>query len=142
MTIKEASRITGVSTDNLRYYERIGLIPKIKKNESGIRVYDDADIGMIELVARFKSAGMKLSAIREYVDLAMSGEDTAEARRKILVEARDDLVERLEEIRKSDRPNELQDRALRPKMRARDRRNSTDVETTWKCSKDIAADLI
>ena len=56
---------------------------------------------MIELVARFKSAGMKLSAIREYVDLAMSGEDTAEARRKILVEARDDLVERLEEIRKS-----------------------------------------
>ena len=101
MTIKEASRITGVSTDNLRYYERIGLIPKIKKNESGIRDYDDADIGMIELVVRFKIAGMKLSAIREYVDLAMSGEDTAEARRKILVEARDDLVERLEEIRKS-----------------------------------------
>ena len=61
MTIKEASRITGVSTDNLRYYERIGLIPKIKKNESGIRDYDDADIGMIELVVRFKSAGANTS---------------------------------------------------------------------------------
>ena len=101
MTIKEASRITGVSTDNLRYYERIGLIQKIKRNDSGIRDYDAADIGMIELVMRFKSAGMKLGAIRKYVDLAMSGEDTAEARRKILIEARNDLAEQLEEIERS-----------------------------------------
>lgn len=37
MTIKQASEITGISIDNLRYYERIGLIPAVTRNESGIR---------------------------------------------------------------------------------------------------------
>ena len=37
MTIKEASKLTGVSIDNLRYYERIGLIPPVPRTKSGIR---------------------------------------------------------------------------------------------------------
>ena len=37
MTIKEVSERFGVSTDTLRYYERIGLIPQIARTAGGIR---------------------------------------------------------------------------------------------------------
>ena len=48
MTIKEASKLTGVSIDNLRYYERIGLIPPVPRTKSGIRDYDEISIRWIE----------------------------------------------------------------------------------------------
>lgn len=36
MNIKEASEKSGVSADTIRYYERIGLIPPIHRNEMGL----------------------------------------------------------------------------------------------------------
>ena len=39
MTIAEASRTYGLSTDTLRYYERVGLIPRVPRTKSGIRDY-------------------------------------------------------------------------------------------------------
>lgn len=101
MTIKEASRVTGVSIDNLRYYERIGLIPEVKRNSAGVREYDEATISMIELIMRFKNSGMKLESIRKYVSLAMEGEETAEERKKILIEAKENLEAQLIKIRSS-----------------------------------------
>lgn len=50
MTIKEASQLTGVSADTLRYYERIGLIPAVPRSESGIRNYDETSIGWINFI--------------------------------------------------------------------------------------------
>ena len=44
MTIKEVSERFGVSTDTLRYYERIGLIPQIARTAGGIRDYTESDI--------------------------------------------------------------------------------------------------
>lgn len=44
MTIKEVSERFGVSTDTLRYYERIGLIPRIARTAGGIRDYTESDI--------------------------------------------------------------------------------------------------
>ena len=67
MLIKQASEITGVSPDNLRYYERIGLIPEVPRNASGIRDYDDVSLSWIDFVMRFKRGGMPLESIREYV---------------------------------------------------------------------------
>ena len=75
MTIKEAAERTGVSIDNLRYYERIGLIPPIPRNKSGIREYDEHVIKWIEFVLKFKRAGMPLEAIIEYIKLANSDEE-------------------------------------------------------------------
>lgn len=101
MTIKEAAEATGVSIDNLRYYERIGLIPEVPRTEAGIRVYDEASISWIEFVLHFKRGGMSLEAIREYVMLALVGEETKPARKLILLEAKEQLEKKLEEIQES-----------------------------------------
>ncbi len=101
MTIKEAAEATGVSIDNLRYYERIGLIPEVPRTEAGIRIYDKASISWIEFALHFKRGGMPLESIREYVMLALMGEDTKPARKLILLETKEQLEKKLKEIKES-----------------------------------------
>lgn len=101
MTIKEASEKTGISIDNLRYYEKIGLIPKVQRNSSGIRVYDETIINWIEFAMCFKKGGMSLDAIREYIQLSIEGESTKPARKEILLEAKEDLENRISEMQNS-----------------------------------------
>ena len=98
MTIKEASKLTGVSIDNLRYYERIGLIPEIPRNKSGVREYDEHAIHWIKFVLKFKQAGASLESIIEYIRLAQSENDTKEARREILIEIQQELSEKISKL--------------------------------------------
>jgi MerR family transcriptional regulator, aldehyde-responsive regulator len=98
MTIKEASEITGVSIDNLRYYERIGLIPPVPRTKSGIRDYDEISIRWVEFVMKFKKAGASIESIIEYIRLANIGESTKQARRQILTEIRTSIKERMKEL--------------------------------------------
>jgi DNA-binding transcriptional MerR regulator len=100
-TIKEASQITGITIDNLRYYERIGLIPEVPRTASGIRDYDEMSLNWIEFAMRFKKSGMSLEAIREYIQLALQGEETKPARKEILLEAKEDLEKKMAEIQES-----------------------------------------
>ena len=101
MTIKEASQVTGVSADTLRYYERIGLIPQVPRNESGIRNYDEASIGWINFIKCMRGAGLPIEALIEYVALCKEGDKTEASRKAILVEQRDILQQRIESLQKT-----------------------------------------
>ena len=100
MKIKDVSERTGIAIDNLRYYERIGLIPPIPRNKLGIREYDERAVHWIEFVLNFKQAGASLEAIIEYIKLAQSEEDSKEARREILFEIKNDLESKISKLQK------------------------------------------
>lgn len=101
MTIAEVSKQYGLSADTLRYYERIGLIPPVPRNKSGIRDYDETSCQWIELMKCMRSAGVQIEALIEYVALFAQGDETIEARKALLIEQRDQLVQRMEEMQKS-----------------------------------------
>ena len=101
MTIKEASQVTGVSADTLRYYERIGLIPPVPRNESGIRNYDEASIGWINFIKCMRGAGLPIEALIEYVALCKEGDKTEASRKAILIEQRDILQQRIDSLQKT-----------------------------------------
>lgn len=107
MTIAEASRKYGLSPDTLRYYERIGLLPPVPRNKSGIRDYDEESCRWIELMRCMRKAGVQIEALIEYVALYRQGADTAEARKNILIEQRERLLERMADMQQSlDRLNQ------------------------------------
>ena len=107
MTITEVSRKYGLSADTLRYYERVGLIPPVPRNGSGVRDYDAASLGWVELIKCMRSAGVGIEALCEYCRLFQQGEETVEARKALLVEQRRQLLERMEDMQRSlDRLNE------------------------------------
>src|SRR4051812_5689672 len=58
-SIRVASRLTGVSSDTLRMWERRYGFPKPVRNESQVRVYTDADIERLVLISRALKAGFR-----------------------------------------------------------------------------------
>lgn len=101
MTIAEVSRKYDISADTLRYYERIGLIPPVPRSKSGIRDYDEDSCRWIEMMKCMRKAGVQIEALIEYVALFQQGDDTAEARKAILVEQRERLMERMADMQAS-----------------------------------------
>ena len=101
MTIAEASRTYGLSADTLRYYERVGLIPRVPRTKSGIRDYDEASCKWIELMKCMRAAGVQIEALIEYGALCRQGEGTEERRKDILVEQRALLLGRMEKMQQS-----------------------------------------
>ncbi|MGG7159834.1 MerR family transcriptional regulator [Clostridium baratii] len=101
MTIKEVSERFNLSQDTLRYYERIGLIPSINRNKSGIRDYTEEDCGWIEFIKCMRNAGLPIEVLIEYVNLFQKGDDTIEARKEILIEQRKQLEEKMNEMKKT-----------------------------------------
>jgi DNA-binding transcriptional MerR regulator len=101
MKIAEVSTQQGISTDTLRYYERIGLIPPVNRSENGIRDYNELDIRRVEFVKCMRSAGLPVEVLIEYIGLVQLGDSTIEARKYILVEQREFLVARMEQMQQT-----------------------------------------
>jgi len=101
MKIMEVSERYGLSSDTLRYYERIGLIPPVTRNESGIRDYGELDIRRVEFVRCMRSAGLPIEVLIDYMELVQQGDQTIEARREILKEQRELLAARMGEMQKT-----------------------------------------
>ena len=101
MKIAEVSEHTGISSDTLRYYERIGLIWPVNRNASGIRDYTDLDLRRVEFIKCMRSAGLPIEVLIEYVGLVQKGDKTIEARKEILREQRELLAARMSEMQKT-----------------------------------------
>ncbi len=101
MKIAEVSEQYGISSDTLRYYERIGLIPPVNRRDSGIREYGELDLRRVEFIKCMRSAGLPIETLIEYVGLVQQGDDTIEARKEILVEQRALLVGRLQQMQET-----------------------------------------
>ena len=98
MNIKKVSEQTGLSADTIRYYERIGLLPRVRRNKSGIRDFSEQDIATLEFIRCFRRAGMSVESLIEYMNLVEQGEGTEEARMHLLQEQRDKLDARIDEL--------------------------------------------
>ena len=96
MTIAEVAQKYGLTPDTLRYYERIGLIPPVHRTESGIRDYEQTDINWVEFIKCMRDAGVSIETLAEYVSLFQQGDNTAGARKALLVEQRAQLAARIE----------------------------------------------
>src|SRR6266498_5765371 len=121
MKIMEVSEQSGLSSDTLRYYERIGLIPPVHRNESGIRDYNELDIRRVEFIKCMRSAGLPIEVLIEYFGLVQQGDKTIETRKEILIEQRELLVTRMKEMQKTldilDRKIEVYENAVLKKRK-------------------------
>ncbi|MGB8981838.1 MAG: MerR family transcriptional regulator [Anaerolineales bacterium] len=101
MKIAEVSERYDISSDTLRYYERIGLIPPVNRNGNGIRDYSEIDVRRVEFIKCMRRAGLPIEVLIEYVGLVQQGDKTIEARKEILKEQRELLAARMEEMQKT-----------------------------------------
>ncbi len=98
MRIQEVSKLYGLSADTLRYYERIKLIPVVPRNAGGIRDYDEVSLQWIEFIKCMRGAGLPIEKLIAYVELYQQGDETIDARKQLLIEERDHLLQRMNEL--------------------------------------------
>lgn len=111
MTIAEVSKLYDLSQDTLRYYERIGLIPNVKRSQNGNRDYTEEDCQWVEFIKCMRGAGLPIEVLIEYVGLFQQGDKTIETRKELLIEQRRKLVSKIEDMQKTlDRLNYKIDR--------------------------------
>ena len=101
MKIAEVSEKFDVSQDTLRYYERIGLLPRVNRNTSGIRDFTEEECRWVEFIKCMRSAGLPIEVLIEYVGLFQQGDETSEARKELLIEQRKQLIIRMEDMKKT-----------------------------------------
>ena len=101
MTITEVSKKYGLSADTLRYYERVGLIPKVNRNKSGVRDYTQEDCNWVEFIKCMRRAGLPIEVLIDYVSMFQQGDSTIDARKELLVDQRKVLAKKIEEMNKT-----------------------------------------
>lgn len=67
-TVKEVSKITGVSVRTLHHYDAIGLLKPTKVTEAGYRMYDDTALGRLQSILLFRELQFPLKQIRAILD--------------------------------------------------------------------------
>lgn len=100
MTIGEVSFKYHISTDTLRYYEKIGLIEKVIKTK-GKREYTENDLKRIEFIICMKNAGFKLEDIITFLKLYKEGDSTIPERLDMLYQQKNELLKKIEEEKKT-----------------------------------------
>lgn len=104
MNIKEAATKFDLTADTLRYYERIGVMPPVMRNQSGYRDYQVRDLNWIYLVKKLRDAGLTIESLIEFATLAQMDrtKDVQDAQKTILndqLEAIDQKIKDLTDTR-------------------------------------------
>jgi DNA-binding transcriptional MerR regulator len=96
--IAEAAQQSGLSIDTLRYYERIELIDPPARDSGGRRAYSDEDLAWLGFLTKLRTTGMPIRLMREYAKLRHQGLATTSRRKKIMIQHRTDVLNRIAEL--------------------------------------------
>lgn len=99
MKIADVAKKFDLSTDTLRYYERVGLLPNVQRARNGFRDYSESDCEWIYFIKCMRASGISIEALSKYIHLFFQGDATVKERRDILLQERKKLIQRLEEMK-------------------------------------------
>lgn len=98
-TVGEMAKMLGVSASTLRYYDKEGLLPFVERSSGGIRMFRDSDIEWLQVIGCMKKAGMSIRDIKQYIEMALQGDETIGLRLDMFRRQREALKVQMEELR-------------------------------------------
>ncbi|MFQ5510177.1 MAG: helix-turn-helix domain-containing protein [Leptospirillia bacterium] len=103
MAIGRLSRKTGVNVETVRYYERVGLLPKPARSEGGHRLYDEEARKRLSFIRRARELGFSLDEIRALLGLVDGGDYTCEEVRSVTLAHLDDVRRKIKDLKRLER---------------------------------------
>lgn len=98
--IGEVAAKTGVTVDTLRYYERLGVLPRARRTAGGLRRYSDDAIRQIRFVQQAQTLGLTLNDVRQLLtDQGRAGRERCQRVRNLLDHRLKDVDAKLAELR-------------------------------------------
>ncbi len=99
-SIGQVAQKTGLSTHTLRYYEKEGLLPFVKKSGSGLRIFSDSDLGWLAMIECLKETGMPLKGVKQYIDWFIEGDSTLQNRLDMFRAQKTHIEEQIAQLQK------------------------------------------
>ncbi|MGC6770273.1 MerR family transcriptional regulator [Enterococcus sp. LJL51] len=100
MNIKQAAEMFDLTVEAIRYYERVGVIPPVKRDKNGYRVFTKRDLNWIFLAKSLRNAGLSIESLIEFASLSQLEGDERLAQKDILKEQLNELDEKITEMTK------------------------------------------
>lgn len=100
-SIGEVANSTGIAISTLRYYDREGLFPNIKRSDGGIRRFTDTELDALGVIECLKASGLSIKEIKLFLDWCQEGDSSLEKRRKLFHERFAVVSKQMEEIQKT-----------------------------------------
>lgn len=101
MNSKQVAEMFDLTADTIRYYERVGVIPTIKRDKNGYRVYTKRDLNWIFLAKSLRRAGVSIESLIEFATLAQLDENVEAAQKQILTDQLQEIEKKLQEMTKT-----------------------------------------
>ena len=89
-TISDIAKLMGVSTYTLRYYDKEGLFPNVKR-VNGIRIFEDKDFEWLRVLNCLRNINMPIKRMKEYVELCQKGDESLKERLKMIEEQEESI---------------------------------------------------
>lgn len=100
MQIRELSKLTGISSTTIRFYEKAGVLPKAKKGHNGYRDYPEDRVMQLQMIGRAKALGFTLKEIKELSALLFSKKLNPKEMAKRLKEKNNEIDLKIESLQR------------------------------------------
>lgn len=97
--IGDATQKLGLSADTLRYYEKIGLLTRVARDSSGMRLYNEKDLSCLRFVQRAQQMNFTLAEISALLAMRESPQRARKSVRQLTEKKLAEIEARLDELK-------------------------------------------
>ena len=100
-TIGEMAKLLDIPASTLRSYDKQGLLPFVERSKSGIRMFQEKDYEWLKLIECLKKSGLTLSEIKNYIFMAIRGDETIEDRLQLFLNQKEVITQKITELQET-----------------------------------------
>ena len=98
-SIGEISKMFQLPISTLRYYDKEGLFPHLKR-VNGVRQFSESEIETLRVIDCLKKSGLEIKEIKEYMSLCSLGNTTLKQRKEIFEKQKEEVLKEMEKLQK------------------------------------------
>ena len=96
--IGEVKKITGLSADTLRYYEKLGVLSGVSRNAAGVRLYSDKNISTLNFIKRAQQMNFSLLEIKALVSMRENPQHARDSVRQLTADKLKQIEAQLDDL--------------------------------------------
>lgn len=100
-SIGEVAEIIGVPTSTLRYYDKEGILPFVKRTEGNVRSFAEEDLEWLRVIECLKKTKMSIKEIKQFIDWCIEGDSTIDKRLDLINRRRDLVLKEIESLQET-----------------------------------------
>lgn len=100
LSTKDVAKMFNISVSTIRYYEKIGIIPPIQRDENGYRIYTNSTLNWIYLMKSLRNAGLSIDSLLEFSRLSQEQGEERKKQKEILQNQLQEIDEKLAEMQR------------------------------------------